>query len=426
MRDPLSSRQPTPLPPALGDSDARELTSGPRRTSERPIDAWRDVLLALALDLPIDSGPAEVTERFLDGLSALLPHLALGACVITDPGERPAISVRLPPGASDAMQRDPTRLFPLLREERVLPLDDASTFHVGSPNPLPPLDLQIAERAALVLARCLGRAQTFRRVHGSARNLERLQAHMIQAEKLASLGQIVAGVVHELNNPLTSIIAYAEYLTRKAQGRMPEAEAADDLERLRRIQEAASRILRFSRDLVAYARPSTEIPGPVVLGEVIEKALVFCEHEFAGIAVKRELTPGLPAIRGVAGSLTQVFVNLFTNAAHAMGGGGELTLRSRVDLDARAVLLEIQDNGAGIEPEHLPLVFEPFFTTKSEGRGSGLGLSIVRGILDALGGTIGVDSAPGQGTLFTLTLPIAATGSLIPGPTPERPPSGRA
>jgi signal transduction histidine kinase len=407
------SVETTPPAPALSDSDSREIG---RRASERPVaDPWRDVLLALALDLPVEAGPSEVVERFLDGTSALLPHLALGACVITDPGDRPLISVRLPPGASDAMQRDPTRLFPILREERVLPLDEASTFHVATNGGLAPLDLQIAERAALVLGRSLQRAQGFRRVHGSARNLERLQAHMIQAEKLASLGQIVAGVVHELNNPLTSIIAYAEYLMRKAQPRLPQPDAVDDLERLRRIQEAAGRILRFSRDLVAYARPSNEIPGPVSLPEVVDKALVFCEHEFAGISVERHLPAHLPAIRGVAGSLTQVFVNLFTNAAHAMGpSGGRLSLRATVDLSVRAVMFEVEDSGGGIEPENLPLVFEPFFTTKSEGRGTGLGLSIVRGILDALGGTISVDSVPGEGTVFCLTLPIAATGSLIP------------
>ena len=417
MRDSAGSRHSTPEPPLFAESDAREISGAPgsRRGSERPIaDPWRDVLLALALDLPIEAGPTEVVERFLDGAAALLPHLALGACVITDPSESPLISVRLPPGASDAMQRDPTRLFPILREERVLPLDDSSTFHVGAHGPLPPLDLQIAERAALVLGRSLNRARGFRRVHGSARNLERLQAHMIQAEKLASLGQIVAGVVHELNNPLTSIIAYAEYLTRKAQGRRPQADAEDDLERLRRIQEAAGRILRFSRDLVAYARPSNEIPGPVSLTDVVDKALVFCEHEFAGILVEREIPERLPAIRGVTGSLTQVFVNLFTNAAHAMAGGGRIVLRAVVDHSARAVVFEVEDSGAGIEPEHLSLVFEPFFTTKSEVRGTGLGLSIVRGILDALGGTIGADSVPGRGTTFRLTLPIAATGSLIP------------
>jgi two-component system, NtrC family, sensor kinase len=408
----------TPSPgPALA-SEARELkASGPptRRTSERPTnDPWRDILLALALELPVEVTPAELADRFLDGLAPLLPHLALGACLVTEPGERPAVSVRLPPGASDAMQRDPTRLFPMLHEERIAPVDEASTFHVGSSSDLAPLDLQIIDRAAQILKTSLARAKSFRRAHDSARSFERLQSHMIQTEKLASLGQIVAGVVHELNNPLTSIIAYSEYLSRKARARMPDEQAEDDLERLRRIEEAAGRILRFSRDLVAYARPSAEIPGPVSLCEVVDKALVFCEHEFSGIEVERNLPP-LPAIRGVAGSLTQVFVNLFTNAAHAMGEtGGHLQLSARVDHESRAVLFTVTDQGAGIEPESLPLIFEPFFTTKSEGRGTGLGLSIVRGILDSLGATIAVESVLGEGTTFTLSLPIAATGSLIP------------
>jgi two-component system, NtrC family, sensor kinase len=411
------SERTASLPQALG-SETREITSPPpaaRRSSERPIaDPWRDMLLSLSLDLPLEAGPLEVADRFLDGLSPLLPHLALGACVVTEPGERPTVSVRLPPGASDAMQRDPTRLFPMLHDERILPLDEASTFHVGSSSDLAPLDLQIVERAAQVFQRSLQRARSFRRTHESARSLERLQAHMIQAEKLASLGQIVAGVVHELNNPLTSIIAYAEYLARKARTRLPDAEAADALERLRRIEEAAGRILRFSRDLVAYARPSNEIPGPVALSDVVEKALIFCEHEFVGISVERDL-PWLPAIRAVGGSLTQVFVNLFTNAAHSMSRtGGRLRLSARVDSTEHAVLFEVVDEGTGIEPEHLPLIFEPFFTTKSEGRGSGLGLSIVRGIVDALGGTISVQSVLGEGTTFTLTLPIAATGSIVP------------
>ncbi|HEX6274309.1 MAG TPA: ATP-binding protein, partial [Polyangiaceae bacterium] len=333
--------------------------------------------------------------------------------IVTEPGEPPTLCVRLPPGASDAMDRDPTRLFPLLREERILPLDDASTFHVATNGPLAPLDLQIAERSAQVLGKAIARARAFRASERSSRSLERLQARMIQAEKLASLGQIVAGIVHELNNPLTSILAYSDYLARKRRARVTDGECdddvEDDLERLRRIEEAASRILKFSRDLVSYARPSNEVPGPVSLGEVIGKALGFCEHEFKRVRVERAVADDLPPIRGVSGSLIQVFVNLFTNAAHAMTSGGRLRIRAVVEPTARAIMVDIEDEGLGIDPENVPLIFEPFFTTKAEGRGTGLGLSIVRGIMDTHGGTIAVRSARGQGTVFTLTLPLAGS-----------------
>ena len=408
--DPDPTATPTPGPTAT--SETREIAPPPkRRGSEQPgADPWRDVLLALSLDLPLDANPRELTDRFLDGLVVLLPHVALGTCIVTEPGEPPTLCVRLPPGASDAMERDPTRLFPLLREERILPLDDASTFHVASNGPLAPLDLQITERSALVLGKALARARAFRASERSSRNLERLQARMIQAEKLASLGQIVAGIVHELNNPLTSILAYADYLTRKRRARAAtDEDVEDDIERLRRIEEAASRILKFSRDLVAYARPSTEVPGPVSLAEVVGKALGFCEHEFKSIGVEHHVGDDLPPIRGVSGSLIQVFVNLFTNAAHAMSAGGRLRIVARIEPNARALLVDVEDQGLGIDPENVPLIFEPFFTTKTDGRGTGLGLSIVRGIVDMHGGTISVRSAPGRGTVFTLTLPLAGS-----------------
>jgi signal transduction histidine kinase len=366
-------------------------------------------LLALSLELPLDANPRELADRFLDGLVVLLPHVALGACVVTEPGEPPTLCVRLPPGASDAMERDPTRLFPLLREERILPLDEASTFHIAANGPLAPLDVQIAERSTLVLGKALARARAYRASERSSRSLERLQARMIQAEKLASLGQIVAGIVHELNNPLTSILAYSDYLARKRRARVADDETEDDLERLRRIEEAASRILKFSRDLVAYARPSTEVPGPVQLSEVIDKALGFCEHEFKVVEVDYDVSAELPPVRGVSGSLIQVFVNLFTNAAHAMSSGGRLGIHARLEPETRAILVDVRDEGLGIDAENVPMIFEPFFTTKTEGRGTGLGLSIVRGIVDTHGGTIAVRSAPGEGTVFTLTLPLAGS-----------------
>lgn len=413
--DPRARSERESGPRVAGGSDLGA-PPGSRRPSEPPLaDTWRDTLLKLSLELPIDAGVQELTERFLDGLYELLPHLALGACVVAEPGERPIVSVRLPPGTSDALQRDPSRLFPLLAAERIFSIDASSTFHIGSGRGFSPLDLQLAERAAGILESAMGKTNAFRQALHSSRALERLQARMVQAEKLASLGQIAAGVVHELNNPLTSILAYAESLVNKTRKRLPGADAEDDLERLRRIEEAAGRILKFSRDLVAYARPSAEVPAPLRLGDVVDKALAFCEHEFRNVSIVREIPSALPAVRGVAGALTQVFVNLFTNAAHAMyETGGELRLVAEHDAEAGAVLFDVIDNGSGIDPQDLPRIFEPFFTTKTDGRGTGLGLSIVHGILDTHGGTIAARSTLGEGTVFTLTLPISGTGSLPP------------
>jgi signal transduction histidine kinase len=180
---------------------------------------------------------------------------------------------------------------------------------------------------------------------------------------------------------------------------------------LRRIGEAAERILKFSRDLVAYARPSTDIPGPVVLSSVIDQAIVFCEHELGKncITLDKNVEPNLPLVRGISGQLTQVFVNLFTNAAHAMQltGGGVLEINARV-AGEEAVVVDVADNGVGIPVDDPDQIFQPFFTTKVDGAGSGLGLSIVRDIVTQHGGTLTASRRPERGTLFRLHLPLVA------------------
>jgi signal transduction histidine kinase len=399
--------------------DTRPAPSGTRRASEAPIaEPWRDVLLRLSNTLPIDVSSEDLGRLFLDNVSLLFPSCALGICVVHAGRVEPVIVYRLPPGMRHGHDRDPTRLFPSFAEERILELDDGSgtsgsTFHVArerAQEPLSPLRREIAEQAASVLGAALGRLRAYARAEESVRNFHRLQAQVIQTEKLASLGQIVAGVVHELNNPLTSIIAYSDYLTKKL-ARDSDADLTEDVERVRRIGEAAERILKFTRDLVAYARPTGDARGPVSLEEVIERALVFCEHEFADgqVEVHRDFRHPLPLIAGIPGQLTQVFVNLFTNAAHAMGeAGGALRIGLRSVDSGASLRVEVSDTGNGIPNEAMPQIFEPFFTTKTDGRGTGLGLSIVRGILDAHGGTIQVSSAEGQGTSFTLILPVQA------------------
>jgi two-component system, NtrC family, sensor kinase len=263
--------------------------------------------------------------------------------------------------------------------------------------------MHVVRRAVLAMSRGIAAARVHERAKVDAYELRALNAHMMQAEKLASLGQLAAGVVHELNNPLTSIVAYTDWLIRKQE----TTGDPDSLERLRRIGESSSRILRFTRDLVTYARPSSEVPVPVAIHGVIDKALAFCEHVMAehGAQVERVFATHVPTVRGMPEQLVQVFVNLVTNACHAMpASGGRLIVTSSVLAQGR-VLITVEDNGHGIAQEHVASIFTPFFTTKGDGRGTGLGLSIVRNIMDNHGAEISAQTRAGGGAIFTLEFP---------------------
>jgi two-component system, NtrC family, sensor kinase len=240
-------------------------------------------------------------------------------------------------------------------------------------------------------------------IYRDVTELRELETQVIHAEKLATLGQLAAGVVHELNNPLTSILVYADYLHKKA-GR--EGAPGADVEKLRRIVEGAERILKFTRDLVSYARPATEKPVPCDVHELVDQALLFCEHliEETGAEIDKRYAAALPPVYVVKGQLVQVFVNLITNACHAMPlGAGRLTLATASLGDGRLSACVI-DSGKGIANEDLPRIFEPFFTTKGEGQGTGLGLSIVKNIVEQHRGTISVRSEVGIGTTFEIQL----------------------
>jgi signal transduction histidine kinase len=407
-------------------SDAPAVPSTERVVTYPPIPApWLDHLLTayckVRPDMPLD----DAMRSLLGVAREILDDAAFGVCVPRSglyavdsqlpphgSGAPPSFDgqliVRLgPPGALRPLEADPTRLFPEFASERVLAIlpdhsatlhgasDDERLFVEGSPGSL------LLERLALLLASHLENKSAL------DRSMRDLRAQVIQSDKLASLGQIAAGIVHELNNPLTTIVAYSDFLRRKLVSRGEPA----DVERLARINEAADRILRFSRDLTAYSRPANEVPGPVAIHEIIERALVFCEHELdkTGVNVEREFGNVRP-VRGVAGQLTQVFVNLFTNAAHAMREqGGLLCIATAMTRDVdEGVLVTITDDGHGIDDEHRPRIFDPFFTTKTDGSGTGLGLSIVRSIVQSHGGKISVESRDPHGTVFQVELPTAA------------------
>jgi len=249
-------------------------------------------------------------------------------------------------------------------------------------------------RSAAEAVVCIGQDQT---------RLRELQDQIIQAERLATLGQLAAGVVHELNNPLTSITVYADYLLAKAERGGAEP---GDIEKLTRIGASAQRILRFARELVQYAKPVGDEVDIVDLNAVVDKSLSFCEHLFdrGGIVVGTELDPALPPVPAVPGQLEQVLINFITNAAHAVEGGGAIVVRTAALADGW-VSVSVSDSGPGVPLDDRARVFEPFFTTKTDGKGTGLGLSIVRNIVEQHRGKVAVDEAPEGGARFTVSLP---------------------
>ena len=236
--------------------------------------------------------------------------------------------------------------------------------------------------------------------------IEALQKQVIRAERLATLGELAAGVVHELNNPLTSITVYAEYLVRKLESQGAEV---PDLEKLRRIGASAQRILRFSRDLVQYARPSGRDLEPVDVSSVVRQSVSICEHlvERGGIALDVEVDPELPVIQAIAGQLEQVLINLITNAVHAVEGraAGRVVVRAKVESPS-TILVEVGDSGPGIPEPDRERIFEPFYTTKPDGKGTGLGLPIVRNIVDQHRGEISITTSDLGGAAFRVILPV--------------------
>ncbi len=227
----------------------------------------------------------------------------------------------------------------------------------------------------------------------------RLEASLFQSEKLAAIGQLAAGVAHEINNPLAAIIANTQLLQRDLP---KDSEAFESVELIAR---AGDRAMRVVRSLLDFARQEHYEFALIDLNESIEQALALIQHQMHSVVLVRDLAPDLPPIPASQDHLQGVWLNLLLNARDALNGsGGEVRVITRQADEAVEVI--IADTGSGISPEKLSRIFEPFYTTKGPGRGTGLGLAVCHRIIKQHGGHIHVESHLKQGTKFTVTLPI--------------------
>jgi signal transduction histidine kinase len=354
-------------------------------------------LAALDFGLPLE---AAITS-LLEIVRRVEPNAAIGVRLASDDASQEQgelVVLSAPLGIAPVIAG--TQLFSTLGVEVVAPLPapvrGTVNFAAAAFERLDRRAAQVlVEQVAAVVAICV-------RAVRSTTRAELMGDEVVQLEKLASIGHSAASIVHELNNPLTAIVAYGEYLATKLHGQVDDP----DLERLTRIVEAAHRIQRYSRDLVDYSRPSLGLRAPVDLHEVIDRALGFCMHGLRGAAIVVEQSYGaISFVDGVESPLIQVFVNLFTNAWHAMADtGGTLRIETR---EQRAhLVIDVFDDGPGIPAEHLARVFDAYFTTKPKGVGTGLGLCIVRQIIGDHGGRISASNRMPQGAMFRIELPV--------------------
>ena len=230
----------------------------------------------------------------------------------------------------------------------------------------------------------------------SEKEKERLEKQIFEAEKLASLGQLAAGVAHEINNPLTSVTLITEQLLKEVE----DGRVRRKLKVIERQVEGAARI---ARSLLNFARQVTPEIRDVDINAILDKVLEELSVQMGRISLEKDYGK-LPKVKGDELQLRQAFTNVILNAIQAIEGEGKITVKTRAERDA--VVVTISDTGRGIPEEHLSRIFEPFFTTKELGKGTGLGLAIVHGIIERHSGKIEVESEVGKGTSFTITLPL--------------------
>ncbi len=235
------------------------------------------------------------------------------------------------------------------------------------------------------------------------KELENTQLQLLQSEKMASLGKLAAGVAHQLNNPLGGITLFAKLMLEEYN---LEKGAEEDLHRILRDAERSRNTVK---ELLEFTRQTRHLMQPNNINDALDRTLFLLENQtlFQNITLRKDFQADLPLVSSDTQQLYHLMMNIILNAAQAMKGNGELTLKTYHRANQRRVCIEISDTGPGIPEEALPHIFEPFFTTKEEGQGTGLGLSLAYNIVESHGGRMSAKNNPEQGASFIIELPSA-------------------
>jgi two-component system NtrC family sensor kinase len=311
-----------------------------------------------------------------------------------DEDTRPLQTVVCLPLRSPRSGADGTGTFP--RALGVLYVDNA-----GSAAPFSGDALRAAEALVRHAALAIENAQLFEREQHTIEELQKAQKQLLQSEKLATIGQMAAGIAHELNTPLTYIMGNLELL--ELQELSPSQR-----DMLSSIARGSERIRALAQRLLAFSRPGREEMAPLAVNDVVERSLELCQYQIASgrVTLVKRLDADLPRVLGVSNQLEMALINLVVNAVHAMGEkGGAMTVCTRRRGDD--VEISVADEGPGIPERIRQNLFEPFVTTKPEGKGTGLGLSTVLMVVERHNGHVDFDTNEGRGTTFRITLPPA-------------------
>ena len=291
-------------------------------------------------------------------------------------------------------------VFPLVMKDEVLGVLNVN--RTVKEEPFTAAELRHITILCSQIAQALHNAKLYLELEEKIQEIQKMQLQLVQSEKMAAVGQLAAGVAHEINNPLTGILGFTEILL---QSENLTAGQRDDLEN---VLHQSKRCRKIVQNLLQFSRRKKLQKEAITLDQILTPTLELtrCDLRSVNIVLQMDIPENLPAIYGDSSQLEQVFLNIIVNARQVLAGKENPSLKIRAFQEDEKIVIRFEDNGTGISPENLSTVFDPFFTTKPVGQGTGLGLSISYGIIQQHHGTIRVESQVGVGASFVIELPV--------------------